>query len=53
MRVHSIVSVEAREALAEAGGENARSRHGSPPWLVVDGMRWAKKPVRADSGMLN
>jgi hypothetical protein len=29
MRVHSILSMEAREAIAEAGGENARSRHGS------------------------
>jgi hypothetical protein len=27
MRVHSIF-VEAREAIADAGGENARSRHG-------------------------
>jgi hypothetical protein len=31
MRVHSILSMEAREAIAEAGGENARSRHGPLP----------------------
>jgi hypothetical protein len=34
MRVHSIVFVEARAAIAMAGGENARSRHGVLPGLT-------------------
>src|SRR5262245_15658309 len=32
MRVHSILFVAAREAVAMAGGVTARSRHGDLPW---------------------